>query len=422
MAGVLSALGIGLADTTAMREQSVEAPLTGTDAAGSTSSPTTSPPPPAPTSSPRGFRPTGSGPPPGAPALRRHRHRLAVACADPDAMTAEFEAVYRRTSFVLDAALIVEAVSVEAIGLPDQRRDWAVGSPGRRPGHAPPTPDPTSAASVRLYSVGDWRDAPLHQRETAPTRRHRDGPGDHRRGRRDHRRRRRLASRGHATGHLLLGGGAAGPHGDVGTEADPVMLEIFNNLFMSIAEQMGARLESTAQSVNIKERLDFSCALFDPDGNLVANAPHMPVHLGSMGTQRQGGHRRNAAAMRPGDVYAVNDPYHGGTHLPDVTVVTPVFERGRTRTSCSTSPRAATTRRSAASRPARCRRSAARSHEEGVLFDNWLLVADGRFREAETSATAHRGAVPVAQPRRPTSPTCGPRSPPTRRASTRSGA
>ena len=104
------------------------------------------------------------------------------------------------------------------------------------------------------------------------------------------------------------------------------MLEIFNNLFMSVAEQMGVRLQSTAHSVNVKERLDFSCAVFDADGGLIANAPHMPVHLGSMGESDQDRRsRRNAGRMRPGDVYVLNDPYHGGTHLPDVTVVTPVF-------------------------------------------------------------------------------------------------
>ena len=104
------------------------------------------------------------------------------------------------------------------------------------------------------------------------------------------------------------------------------MLEVFNNLFMSIAEQMGVRLAKTAYSVNIKERLDFSCALFDAEGNLIANAPHMPVHLGSMGEIDQDRDRaRTPARMRPGDVYVLNDPYNGGTHLPDVTVVTPVF-------------------------------------------------------------------------------------------------
>src|SRR5213076_1938476 len=113
----------------------------------------------------------------------------------------------------------------------------------------------------------------------------------------------------------------------VSTEADPVMLEIFNNLFMSVAEQMGVRLQNTAHSVNIKERLDFSCAIFDAGGNLIANAPHMPVHLGSMGESIQTVIRAHRGAMRPGDVYVLNAPYNGGTHLPDVTVITPVFDR-----------------------------------------------------------------------------------------------
>src|SRR5213076_806566 len=111
----------------------------------------------------------------------------------------------------------------------------------------------------------------------------------------------------------------------VSTEADPVMLEIFNNLFMSVAEQMGVRLQATAHSVNIKERLDFSCAVFDAGGGLIANAPHMPVHLGSMGESIKMVIKRNPGRIRRGDVYVLNDPYHGGTHLPDITVVTPVF-------------------------------------------------------------------------------------------------
>jgi 5-oxoprolinase (ATP-hydrolysing) len=110
-----------------------------------------------------------------------------------------------------------------------------------------------------------------------------------------------------------------------GTTADPVLLEVFNNLFMNIAEQMGLQLQNTAYSVNIKERLDFSCALFDTEGNLIANAPHMPVHLGSMGESIKTVIRENAGLMQPGDVYVLNDPYHGGTHLPDVTVITPVY-------------------------------------------------------------------------------------------------
>ena len=140
------------------------------------------------------------------------------------------------------------------------------------------------------------------------------------------------------------------------------MLEIFNNLFMSVAEQMGVRLQGTAHSVNIKERLDFSCAIFDAEGQLIANAPHMPVHLGSMGESIKMVLSRNRGAMKPGDVFMLNDPYHGGTHLPDITVVTPVFGRvsrrlRRTGTSCSSWPPAGITPRSAASPPAPCRPS-----------------------------------------------------------------
>jgi 5-oxoprolinase (ATP-hydrolysing) len=112
----------------------------------------------------------------------------------------------------------------------------------------------------------------------------------------------------------------------LGTQADPVLLEVFNNLFMSIAEQMGVTLANTSYSVNIKERLDFSCALFDAEGQLIANAPHMPVHLGSMGESVQSILRRRRGQMREGDVFVLNAPYAGGTHLPDVTVVMPVFD------------------------------------------------------------------------------------------------
>src|SRR5690625_4044289 len=111
----------------------------------------------------------------------------------------------------------------------------------------------------------------------------------------------------------------------IGTEVDPFMLEICNNLFMAVAEQMGATLGNTAFSVNIKERLDYSCAIFDQEGHLIANAPHMPVHLGSMGESIRTVIEKNKNRMRPGDSYMLNDPYNGGTHLPDITVVTPVF-------------------------------------------------------------------------------------------------
>ena len=159
-------------------------------------------------------------------------------------------------------------------------------------------------------------------------------------------------------GDLLLSRVTARPaQAEVDTKTDPVMLEIFNNLFMSVAEQMGVRLQATAQSVNIKERLDFSCAVFDADGGLIANAPHMPVHLGSMGESIKMVIKRNPR-IRRGDVYVLNDPYHGGTHLPDITVVTPVFAPGKRTTSGSTWPAGATMPRSGECRRARCQPAA----------------------------------------------------------------
>ncbi|RUW92730.1 hydantoinase B/oxoprolinase family protein [Mesorhizobium sp. M7A.F.Ca.US.010.02.1.1] len=177
----------------------------------------------------------------------------------------------------------------------------------------------------------------------------------------------------------------------LGTEADPVMLEVFNNLFMSIAEQMGVTLQNTAYSVNIKERLDFSCAVFDRTGALVANAPHMPVHLGSMDRSVETVIRLNSGDIHPGDVFALNAPYNGGTHLPDITVVTPVFDdaqreilfwaasRGHHADIGGTAPGSMTP-------------LATTVDEEGVLFDNFRIVDRGKFREKEleTLLTDHR--------------------------------
>jgi 5-oxoprolinase (ATP-hydrolysing) len=177
----------------------------------------------------------------------------------------------------------------------------------------------------------------------------------------------------------------------LGTEADPVMLEVFNNLFMSIAEQMGVTLQNTAYSVNIKERLDFSCAVFDRHGALVANAPHMPVHLGSMDRSVETIIRLNSGDIHPGDVFALNAPYNGGTHLPDITVVTPVFDdaqdkilfwaasRGHHADIGGTAPGSMTP-------------LATTVDEEGVLFDNFRIVDRGKFREKEleTLLTDHR--------------------------------
>lgn len=173
----------------------------------------------------------------------------------------------------------------------------------------------------------------------------------------------------------------------------PVMLEVFNNLFMSIAEQMGATLANTAYSVNIKERLDFSCALFDPSGGLVANAPHIPVHLGSMGESVRAVIRNNRGRMRPGNVYVLNAPYNGGTHLPDITVVTPVFDDSGKEILFFVGSRghhADVGGRTPGSAPP----DSKRIEEEGVLIDNFKMVDQGTFLEKETRALLRSGPYP----------------------------
>jgi 5-oxoprolinase (ATP-hydrolysing) len=191
----------------------------------------------------------------------------------------------------------------------------------------------------------------------------------------------------------------------IGTDADPVMLEVFNNLFMAIAEEMGVALQNTASSVNIKERLDFSCALFDREGALIANAPHIPVHLGSMGDSirtiiEARAEGRDGRGIKPGDAYVLNAPYRGGTHLPDITVIMPVFAgdedaapawyvaaRGHHADIGGTAP---------GSMPPDSKSIL----EEGVLLDNMLLVDAGRFLEAEFRARLAEGQWPARNPDR----------------------
>ncbi len=389
MAGVLSALGIGLADTTVMREQSIEAPL---DPATLARVDETA----AELTAVTRAALAAEGVPDELVRVAARVHlrydgtdtALAVDLDEADAMVGAFESVYRRTySFTLDRPLIVEAVSVEATGLTEQVDLTTAAADGP----APPEPE-----SVSLWS-GEWRSAPLYERERMPAGATVNGPA--------------IIAEANATtvvddgwqvvmtasGHLLVERVRAADEADVGTAADPVMLEIFNNLFMSVAEQMGAALESTAQSVNIRERLDFSCALFDPGGNLIANAPHMPVHLGSMGTSVKEVVRRRGDEIRPGDVYAVNDPYHGGTHLPDLTVVTPVFGPEGDRILFFVASRghhAEVGGITPGSMPAGSRDV----HEEGVLFDNWLLVSQGRFQDDETRRLLTEARYPSRAP------------------------
>jgi 5-oxoprolinase (ATP-hydrolysing) len=283
--------------------------------------------------------------------------------------------------------LVVEALTAEAIGVAESAPEAVV---------ANGSPSPAQAESVRAWFEGGWREAtPLRNRAEMQAGYAIDGPA--------------IIVEANATTvlepgwraeisqrrDLLLSRVLPRPAAQaIGTNVDPVMLEIFNNLFMSIAEQMGAALANTAQSVNIKERLDFSCAVFDRDGGLVANAPHLPVHLGSMGESIETIIRERGGTMRPGDVYVLNAPYNGGTHLPDITVITPVFDeagdeilffvgsRGHHADIGGTTP---------GSMPPD-------SHsidEEGVLIDNELLVAQGRFREAEIRDLLTSGRYPV---------------------------
>ncbi|MFD0372354.1 hydantoinase B/oxoprolinase family protein [Streptomyces sp. NPDC127114] len=394
LAGVLSAYGIGLADATAMRERSVEAELDAGDTAESVTR----------LCGELAARTRQELRADGLPddAITTHARvllryagtdaSLAVPLAEPEEMKTAFTALHqKRYGFTTDAPLVVEAVSVEAVGTAGPHGPVAVPQ-GTRTGRLTPR------ATVTAYSGGAPAPTPLHRREDLR-------PGDGVTGP-------AILAEADATtvvepgwratatdtGHLLLRRVTPRPaRTAAGTDVDPVLLEVFNNLFMAIAEQMGVRLENTARSVNIKERLDFSCALFDPEGNLIANAPHIPVHLGSMGESIKEVLRRNEGELRPGDVYAINDPYHGGTHLPDVTVVTPVFDDAGDRLLFLVASRghhAEIGGITPGSMPAFSRTV----DEEGVLFDNWLLVRDGRLREAETRALLTGAPHPSRDP------------------------
>ncbi len=289
-----------------------------------------------------------------------------------------FEAAHQaQFGFVYEnKPVVVEAVGVEA----GDTRNKGGGEPDHESTGEPAEADTTR----RFYSGGRWHEAPVYRRDALKAGQQIDGPS--------------LIIEANQT-IVIEPGWRAEINGKnhvvmrrfekkarqkaIGTrDADPIMLEVFNNLFMSIAEQMGITLQNTAYSVNIKERLDFSCAVFDRHGALVANAPHMPVHLGSMDRSVETVIALNKGRIRPGDVYALNAPYNGGTHLPDITVVTPVFDteeseilfyvasRGHHADVGGTAPGSMTP-------------LATTVDEEGVLIDNFLMVEQGRFREAE---------------------------------------
>ncbi|WP_374384318.1 hydantoinase B/oxoprolinase family protein [Dongia sp.] len=309
---------------------------------------------------------------------------------------AGFEEAHRqRYGFIVPAkALIVDSISVEAIGKTEQVSD---------PLLTPRAADAAPLATVPFWAHGEALSAPVYDRADLRAGQKIDGPaiilepistnvvepGW----------RAILNDRGHLVMERYV---AALRRHAIGTEVDPVMLEIFNNLFMSIAEQMGSTLEKTSHSVNIKERLDFSCALFDAAGHLIANAPHMPVHLGSMGESVESvirAHRTKDGGtdMRPGDVFVLNAPYNGGTHLPDITVVTPVFDQTGARILFYVASRGHHADIGGLT-PGSMPPYSKSVEEEGILIDNVKLVDRGVMLEKEMRALLASGKYPARNP------------------------
>jgi 5-oxoprolinase (ATP-hydrolysing) len=291
----------------------------------------------------------------------------------PQALRQRFETAHRARFGFMDSAkpIVIEAIHVEAIG---------GGSGHDEPGFATTKDKPLPEKPARFFSQGAWRAAQVYLRARLKPGMTFMGPA--------------ILIEPNQTIVVEQGWEAAITPKDhvvlarkealhrmkaIGTEADPVLLEIFNNLFMSIAEQMGVALQNTAYSVNIKERLDFSCAVFDAEGRLVANAPHMPVHLGSMDRSVEAIIKGNAD-IRPGDVYAINAPYNGGTHLPDITVCTPVFDEANRTLLFWVASRGHHADIGGIA-PGSMSPLAVNIEEEGVYIDNFKLVDQGEFRE-----------------------------------------
>ncbi len=392
-AGVLSAYGMGLADQSVMREQAVELKLT-QQALPQISDQLNA------LAQAASLELHGQQMGQGAVVVHRRVHvkyegtdtALVVPFSDLASIEASFEKAYKqRFAFLMQGkAFVVEAVSVEAViggDAPAEKRHEL-----HEPRAVP------ARETVKMFSGGQWHEAALVVREDMQPGDIVPGPAI-------------IAEKNATTivepgweanltalDHLVLERRAQRAiKFAVGTTVDPVLLEVFNNLFMNIAEQMGLQLQNTAYSVNIKERLDFSCALFDAEGNLIANAPHMPVHLGSMGESIKTVVNENRNTMQPGNVYVLNDPYHGGTHLPDVTVITPVYvgdgksplfyvgSRGHQADIGGTTP---------GSMPP----FSTRIEEEGVQINNFLLVERGVLREKEMVALLESGEYPSRNP------------------------
>ena len=316
--------------------------------------------------------------------------RGAVKLASLEKMKAAFERAHKGRFGFIDRGkdLVIEAVSVEAVG--------GGATFTERPRKTTRTKLPAPARRTRFFSGGKWHRASVYIRDMLLPGHKVKGPAiiiePHQTVVVEHGWQAELTAKNHL---VLKRVQKLARTRAIGTHADPVMLEVFNNLFMSIAEQMGVALQNTAYSVNIKERLDFSCAVFDGNGSLVANAPHMPVHLGSMDRAVETIIRENKGKIRPGDAYAINAPYNGGTHLPDITICTPVFDgkqilfwvasRGHHADVGGISPGSMSP-------------NATNIEEEGILFDNFKVVDRGRFREKELYAALKQNKYPARNP------------------------
>ncbi|HZN30478.1 MAG TPA: hydantoinase B/oxoprolinase family protein, partial [Xanthobacteraceae bacterium] len=290
-------------------------------------------------------------------------------------MKSAFESAHKSRFGFIDETkeLVVEAVSIEAVGGGAKFVEPVLETVS--------TPLPAPARTTRFYCGGRWHDAAVFTRDQLAPGHRVDGPAiiiePHQTIVVEDGWRAAITAKNHLVMERVV---PLKRQGAVGTDADPVMLEVFNNLFMSIAEQMGVSLQNTAYSVNIKERLDFSCAIFDADGTLVANAPHMPVHLGSMDRAVETVIRENRGRIAPGDVYLLNAPYNGGTHIPDLTVCTPVFDKQAREILFWVASRGHHADIGGIA-PGSMSPLAVTIEEEGVYIDNFKLVDRGRFRE-----------------------------------------
>jgi 5-oxoprolinase (ATP-hydrolysing) len=305
-------------------------------------------------------------------------------------MKSAFERAHKAQFGFVDRAkaLVIEAVSVEAVGGGATFREKIRKTTRSKL--------PAPARRTRFFSNGQWQRALVYTRDTLAPGHKVEGPAiiiePHQTVVVEHGWQAELTAKDHL---VLRRVQKLSRTRAIGTKADPVMLEVFNNLFMSIAEQMGVALQNTAYSVNIKERLDFSCAVFDGDGSLVANAPHMPVHLGSMDRAVETIIRENKGRIRPGNVYAINAPYNGGTHLPDITVCTPVFDGKKILFWVASRGHHADV---GGISPGSMSPNATTIEQEGVYIDNFMLVERGRFREKETYALLTGARYPARNP------------------------